>query len=46
MANSTRDYYSILGVPRDATPEDIKKSYRQVAMQYHPDRNPGDKDAE
>lgn len=46
MANSARDYYSILGVPRDATPEDIKKSYRQVAMQYHPDRNPGDKDAE
>ncbi len=46
MANSTRDYYSVLGVPRDASPEEIKKSYRQVAMQYHPDRNPGDKEAE
>lgn len=41
-----RDYYKILGVPRDASEEQIKKNYRKVAMQYHPDRNPGDKEAE
>ena len=41
-----RDYYKILGVSRDATEEEIKKSYRRIAMQYHPDRNPGDKEAE
>jgi len=46
MANHKRDYYSILGTPRDATPEEIKKKYRQIAMKYHPDRNPGDKEAE
>lgn len=46
MANNSRDYYLILGVPRDATPEEIKKVYRQVAMKNHPDRNPGDKEAE
>lgn len=45
MANK-RDYYDILGVTRNATADDIKKAYRKVAMQYHPDRNPGDKTSE
>ena len=40
------DYYKTLGVDKKATPEDIKKAYRKLARQYHPDRNPGDKDAE
>lgn len=40
------DYYQLLGVPKDATPDAIKKAYRKLAMQYHPDRNPGDKAAE
>lgn len=41
-----RDYYEILGVDQSASDDDVKKSYRRLAMQYHPDRNPGDKKAE
>ncbi|HTN45156.1 MAG TPA: molecular chaperone DnaJ [Flavipsychrobacter sp.] len=43
---SKRDYYEVLGVGKSANADEIKKAYRKVAMQYHPDRNPGDKEAE
>jgi DnaJ-class molecular chaperone len=41
-----RDYYDILGVSRDASADDIKKTFRQLAMKYHPDRNPDNKQSE
>ena len=42
---SKRDYYEVLGVPRDAAPDQIKKAYKKLALANHPDRNPGDQEA-
>src|SRR5213592_2450835 len=46
MMTSKRDYYEVLGVSREADDEEVKRAYRKLAMQYHPDRNVGDAEAE
>ena len=46
MAETKRDFYEVLGLQKGASDADIKKAFRQMAKKYHPDLNPGDKEAE
>ena len=46
MAEQKRDYYEVLGISKGASEDELKKAYRKMAKQYHPDLNPGDKTAE
>ena len=46
MKTPTKDYYQILGIPENAEPDEIKKTYRRLAVEHHPDRNPNDPKSE